>query len=65
MCFSVPRSTLVRMLTRNCVPPTEVNDLFAPNSHYSNAGNEFVATTMVKALAPVLAGRGQPRVDSR
>jgi len=33
------------------VPPEEVNDLFAPNSHYSVAGNEFVARELVKHLA--------------
>ena len=37
------------------VPPTEVNDLFAPNSHYSVQGNAFVAKTLLQALAPILA----------
>ena len=36
------------------VPPTEVNDLFATNLHYSVKGNEFVATTLAKALTPLL-----------
>lgn len=36
------------------VPPTEVDRLFAPNTHYSPAGNEFVAQTLYRALAPVL-----------
>ena len=39
------------------VPPTEVNDLFAPNLHYSVRGNEFVATTLSKALQTLLAGQ--------
>jgi hypothetical protein len=32
------------------VLPTEVNDLFAPNLHYSVRGNEFVATTLSREL---------------
>ena len=39
------------------VPPTEVNDLFAPNLHYSVKGNEFVAATLVKAVASSIDGR--------
>ena len=33
------------------VPPEDVNDLFAPNSHYSVAGNAFVAREVGKLLA--------------
>lgn len=40
---------LVAALRR--VPPEEVNDLFAPHSHYSVAGNEFVARELSQALA--------------
>ena len=43
------------------VPPTDVNDLFAPNLHYSVPGNEFVATTLSKAMAPMLSTPVAPR----
>jgi len=39
------------------VPPTDVNELFSPNSHYSVAGNEFVANTVYKALGPLIGTR--------
>jgi hypothetical protein len=37
------------------VPRTEISSMFAPNSHYSVKGNEFVATTLLKELPRILA----------
>jgi len=48
----IPVVDLVETFRR--VPPTEINDLFAPNSHYSVKGNEFVANTLYKELVPIL-----------
>ena len=36
------------------VPPTEVNALFLPDSHYSPAGNDFIASALQKELARTL-----------
>jgi hypothetical protein len=54
--LGVPYVDVVEAIRK--VPPTEVNDLFAPNLHYSVKGNEFVATTLRRALESVLAGSG-------
>lgn len=48
----IPFLDLVDAIRR--VPPTEINDLFAPSSHYTPAGNEFIAATLYKELAPTL-----------
>ena len=46
--LGVPYIDVVEAIRK--VPPTEVNDLFAPNLHYSVSGNEFVATTLAREL---------------
>ena len=45
------------------VPPTEIADMFAPNSHYSVRGNEFVAQKLYEELKPLLAA--QPTTSAR
>ena len=49
----IPVIDLVELFRR--VPPTEISDMFAPNSHYSVKGNEFVAKTVYAELKPLLA----------
>ena len=48
----IPVIDLVEIFRR--VPPTEINDLFAPNSHYSVKGNEFAAKAIYAELKPIL-----------
>jgi hypothetical protein len=43
------------------VPPTEANGLYAPNRHFSVAGNQWAAEVLHGRLAPLLAGRGVPQ----
>jgi hypothetical protein len=49
---------LVEELRR--VPPTEVDGLYAPNAHFSVAGNEWAAQVLHERLAPLLDGRSEP-----
>ena len=53
--LGIPVIDLVEVFRR--VPPTEINDLFAPNSHYSVKGNELVANVLYKELTPILGLR--------
>lgn len=53
----IPVIDLVEIFRR--VPPTEINSMFAPNSHYSVKGNEFVAKALYAELKPLL--EPQPR----
>ena len=57
--LGIPVIDLVEVFRR--VPPTEINDLFAPNSHYSVKGNELVANVLYKELIPML---NLPRVGN-
>jgi lysophospholipase L1-like esterase len=46
------------------VPPTEVNRLYAPNAHFSVAGNEWAARALHDRLAPLLDSLAQaPTAD--
>ena len=46
--LGIPFVDLVEAIRK--LPPTEVDDLFAPHQHFSVAGNEFAARTLSKAL---------------
>ena len=49
---AIPVIDFVEIFRR--VPPAEINAMFAPNSHYSVQGNEFVAKTLLEELPRVL-----------
>lgn len=49
----IPLFDLVEEIRR--VPPTEVEALYAPNAHFSVAGNEWAARVLNRLLEPVVA----------
>lgn len=40
------------------VPPTEVDELYAPNAHFSVAGNAWAAEVLYRRLAALIEGEG-------